>query len=217
MDYLAEIKAFYDWLITNPIHSDAQSLWYTLISIKDRCGEDKFTVQNAFLVTILGISNTQLTRARNTLMQTGRIKYKKRSGRIAGIYEVTEFVNHNVKQSVGKVDTKQHNKDPVQNSNPGTKPVLNYYKTKFEQKFKSTPTITYTKDGAIIKSLLNTYGEEKLKGLIDVFFESDDPFIKNSGYTIGVFKTVINKLLINNKKQEKEKEKKDKLKVLYLS
>jgi hypothetical protein len=200
MDYLQEIKLFYDWIITNPIHSDAQSLWHLLMNIRCKSVENKFTVTNKLILTILGISNTQLDRARNQLKQSGRITYQKRSGSIAGIYGMVDFVHHYGEQMRDKPDTNVRQKPTVKpKGNPATKPVLAYYQKKFQAKFNESPIIDYGKDGALIKSLLSTYGEDKLKGLIDVFFESDDQFIKSSGYTIGVFKTVINKLLINNK------------------
>ncbi len=213
-EYLDDIKSFCDWLITNPIHSDAQALWYLLRNIQDKTGEKCFTVANSYLVSILGISDTQLIRARNQLIQVGRIRYKKRCGRISGIYEFIDFAHHNVEQSANKVKTnvkqnenkvktKCNNKNPA---NPATKTILSYYQAKFKATFNENPSVNYAKDGALIKSLLSTYGEEKLKGLIDVFFESDDPFIKRSGYSVGVFKTVINKLLINNKNTPKQKE-----------
>lgn len=52
------------------------------------------------------------------------------------------------------------------------------------------------KDGAIVKKLLRTYGLNRLKGLWDVFMRSDDPFILRAGFSIGVFKSQINKLLV---------------------
>lgn len=37
---------------------------------------------------------------------------------------------------------------------------------------------------------------EELSELLKRFFESTDPFIQRSGYTVGIFKTQINKLRI---------------------
>jgi len=84
---------------------------------------------------------------------------------------------------------------------PGVKRIIDYYFQKFVGKFGEKPVIDGKKDGAIIKRLLRTYGEEKLKGLIDRFFESTDLFIVSSGYTIGVFKTQINKLIAESRQR----------------
>ncbi len=79
--------------------------------------------------------------------------------------------------------------------NPAVKIIIDYYHEKFVGRFGEKPVINGKKDGAIIKGLLGTYGADKLKGLVDRFFESTDQFIVGSGYTIGVFASQINKLI----------------------
>jgi len=64
----------------------------------------------------------------------------------------------------------------------------------------------FKKDTVIAKELLKIYPMDELRVLRSRFFESDDPFIRQSGYTIGVFKTQIPKLIANkNQKGETEK------------
>jgi hypothetical protein len=276
MNYLREINAFYDWLITNPIPADAQALWHVLMYINNKCAwQERFTVANKTLASLLGFSRQQLERMRNVLIQTGRIEYTKRDGRQAGIYRIVPFVSNNVTQhvtqtfvsnNVTQVETQPvtqlltqpvtqtgHNQSTLNKLNktkqegidvsndtsaksdtyggkplkgsatePGTyseaqalkgpeeptkglkekgqaepavKRLIDHYFNCFVKKFGERPAIDGKKDGAIIKRLLSTYGEDKLKGLIDAFFESTDPFIRQSGYTIGVFKTQVNKLI----------------------
>ena len=50
------------------------------------------------------------------------------------------------------------------------------------------------KEGALVKRLLAVHSLEKLKDMASLFFKSEDPFIQNSGYTIGAFSAQINKL-----------------------
>lgn len=50
------------------------------------------------------------------------------------------------------------------------------------------------KDGAIMKHLTEQLGEDEVRHRIDKFFESTEPFILEAGYTIGVFKSQVNKL-----------------------
>lgn len=90
---------------------------------------------------------------------------------------------------------RSENAPKTQDKNPDVKAFINYYHDRFLSLFGEKPVIDGGKDGMIVKRLLGTYGFERLKGLLDAFFESQDPFIQKSGYTIGVFKTQINKLL----------------------
>jgi len=74
------------------------------------------------------------------------------------------------------------------------KQVIEHYHNKFLSIFGEKPLIDGGKDGNIIKKLLQNCSADRLIELLDKFFELDDPFIRESGYTIGVFKTQINKL-----------------------
>lgn len=75
------------------------------------------------------------------------------------------------------------------------KSVIDYYHKSFVERFQEKPVITNKKDGDLIKKLVNAYGSEKVEELLDKFFAADDEFIKQSGYTIGVFYSQVNKLL----------------------
>jgi len=94
------------------------------------------------------------------------------------------------------------NKNPKKPKNPDIKVFIDYYHDQFLSKFEEKPIIDGGKDGAIIGKLLKTHSLERLKELINAFFNSKDPFIQQSGYTIGVFKTQINKLLTENKRSQ---------------
>jgi len=89
-------------------------------------------------------------------------------------------------------------------TNPDIKKFLDFYHENFLEKFNEKPVIDGGKDGAIVKRLLSTYGLDRLKGLLLAFFKSDYPFILSSGYTIGVFKSQINKLITNGGKKRKD-------------
>lgn len=59
------------------------------------------------------------------------------------------------------------------------------------------------KDGSIVKKLLGTYGFDELKGLWEVFMRTTDPFVtEQAGFSIGVFKSQINKLLMAKPKKD---------------
>ena len=78
----------------------------------------------------------------------------------------------------------------------GTRKFLLFYKEKFEEHFEIEPLIDWGKDSRITSDLLKTISLDELKSLLEDFFLSEDKFIRQTGYTIGVFKTQINKLKI---------------------
>ena len=79
---------------------------------------------------------------------------------------------------------------------PDVKIFLDYAYRKHQEKTGEKLLIDGGKDGRIVKRLLGAYGLEKMKRLYDALIRADDPFIRQAGYSIGVFKSQINKLLV---------------------
>jgi len=79
--------------------------------------------------------------------------------------------------------------------------LIDFYFREFKTHFFKEPIIQGGKDGSIAKSLLKKIPLKELQELLMKFFESDDKFIQQSGYTLGVFKSQINKLRIGTQKQ----------------
>lgn len=71
-----------------------------------------------------------------------------------------------------------------------------YYEL-FQAKFGVKPQIEGGKDGAIASGILKKYGLDQTSALLRAFFGSLDPFIQKSGYTIGVFRSQVNRLLVD--------------------
>lgn len=114
MNYIAEIRALYDWIQTNPISADAQALWHELMYINNKCAvcidgiwlwRVEFTVSNQTLLSYLGFSRTQLDRMRNVLIQKGRIRYRKGKGNQCGMYQMIPFDAQYVAQTVTQSGT----------------------------------------------------------------------------------------------------------------
>ena len=84
------------------------------------------------------------------------------------------------------------------------RPVLTYYSELFKAKVGQEPDINSGKDGKILKELIATRGEEAVRDLLSRFFSSPDPFIRQSGYTIGVFKACLNKILATGSTGQRE-------------
>ncbi len=78
---------------------------------------------------------------------------------------------------------------------PRIKVVMDYYYEKFQAKFGQAPVIHGAKDGSILKRLLAELELDRVKELMDIFFQTDDEFIIGSGYGLGVFSATINKLI----------------------
>lgn len=76
-----------------------------------------------------------------------------------------------------------------------TKKFIDHAFQTFQRKHGEKMLIDGAKDGAIVKRLLGSYDFEKLCSLWDAFLSSDDAFTRQAGYSIGIFKTQINKLL----------------------
>lgn len=94
MNYLAEIREFYNWLEQNPIGASAISLWYALMHISNKSGwQEWFTVSIATLELKTGLKRDAVYRARNTLRQNGRLEFRERAGRQCSVYHINEFVS----------------------------------------------------------------------------------------------------------------------------
>jgi hypothetical protein len=91
---------------------------------------------------------------------------------------------------------KKGNKKIVRDSgNPEVRGFLDFWCHAFKEKFGEFYTVNGGKDGKLIKSLLKNYSFDRLKQLAETFFQSQDPFIQTAGYTIGVFRSQISKLI----------------------
>ena len=96
MNYLAEIKAFYDRLELNPLPSPAIALWHALMSIANKTGwQQEFTVAVSVLVLKSGLNAQAIKRARNRLEQDGYITWKSRGGNLSAVYHLNSLVVQN--------------------------------------------------------------------------------------------------------------------------
>lgn len=86
--------------------------------------------------------------------------------------------------------------------------VADFYIKSFSGRFGEKPMLAVARDYPIIEDLLRQYSVEKVCALLVLYLTtSNDAFITQSGYTLPVFKSVINKLIIElNKKIKKSHE-----------
>lgn len=78
--------------------------------------------------------------------------------------------------------------------NPDIKRFLDYWNSKYVEKFGEKYISNYAKDGYLVKIMLESVDFDNLKKRADAFFLSTKEFIQEAGYTIGVFSSQINKL-----------------------
>lgn len=96
MNYLAELKAFYDKLELNPQPNTVIALWHALMSIANKAGwPDTFTVASSVLGLRSGLNASALKRARNKLATDGFIDWKPRGGNQSAQYHIKSLVVQN--------------------------------------------------------------------------------------------------------------------------
>lgn len=101
MNYIAELKAFYDRLELNPLPSPAIALWHALMSIANKTGwQQEFTVAVSVLVLKSGLNAQAIKRARNRLEQDGYVTWRSRGGNQSAIYHLNSLVVQNEYKNV---------------------------------------------------------------------------------------------------------------------
>lgn len=96
MNYIAEIKAFYDRLELSPQPNTVIALWHALMSIANKAGwPDTFTVAQSVLGLRSGLNASALKRARNKLATDGFIEWKQRGGNLSAQYRIISLVVQN--------------------------------------------------------------------------------------------------------------------------
>lgn len=80
MNYIAEIKAFYDMVQVKQLSQGQIALWHALMYINNKCAWiEWFSVPNMTLELNTGLSRSGIAKARNALKQYGLIDFKQNS------------------------------------------------------------------------------------------------------------------------------------------
>lgn len=117
-------------------------------------------------------------------------------------------------QSIQRQDTYNNNKNVNNEKNvnintlsakkkqtqPEVKMFINWWFEKYQERFNEKYNVSGGKDGSLVKGLLAKYGWDKLVELAERFWGSYDKFIIDSGFSIGVFHSQINKLIADSKR-----------------
>src|SRR5690554_5665065 len=93
MNYMAEIKAFYDLVQVKQLSTGQIALWHALMHINNKCAWiEWFTVPNLTLELNTGLSRSGIYKARNILKQFGVIDFKA-NGTKATSYKLVSLLN----------------------------------------------------------------------------------------------------------------------------
>ncbi|WP_188455687.1 DnaD domain-containing protein [Virgibacillus oceani] len=93
MNYLKEMKAFYNRIIFNPLSGSAVALWHTLMHFNNLSGwQERFTVTNIMLMETSGVKGGSFSRAREDLIENGFIMVEPQSGSQSPIYQMISQV-----------------------------------------------------------------------------------------------------------------------------
>lgn len=115
MNYLAEIKAFYDLVQVKQLSTGQIALWHALMAINNKCAWiEWFTVPNIMLELNTGMSRSGVLKARNSLKQYGLIEFKANG---------TKATNY--KMSTIAKSKQESNQDSTQDSTQVSKQVSN--------------------------------------------------------------------------------------------
>ena len=106
MNYITEINAFYDVVITSDLTADSIALWHVLMNISNRAGWPRqFKVPASVLQGYLNYSYSSLSRARKELVDAGIIRHIPMAGRQAPYYQLLSLTMQKGK-TVDKVGLK---------------------------------------------------------------------------------------------------------------
>lgn len=174
MNYLAEIKAFYDRLELNPQPNTVIALWHALMSIANKAGwPDTFTVAQSVLGLRSGLNASALKRARNKLATDGFIEWKQRGGNLSAQYHINSLVVQNQCKNEPQSEPQsepQFEPQIAPQSEPQSEPIN---KTKTKTKTNSPPISPVTRFADFLsaypKKTKNKHAVETLycKALID--------------------------------------------------
>ena len=92
MNYLTEIKLFYDWLETHPLTANGIVLWHGVMQIASRSGwKDPIEIPSSLLETRTHLERTTIFRARSQLVEQGLLRVHSRGGRSHCAYTIVPF------------------------------------------------------------------------------------------------------------------------------
>jgi hypothetical protein len=120
VNYISEIRAFYDMAENNPVGASCISLWHALMFQANKAGwRQWFSVAISTLEFRAGLKRGAIYTARNTLKQMGAIDFKERGGNQSSMYLMKSLCLFNEHSMEHKPDTNQTQTDTQTRHKPG--------------------------------------------------------------------------------------------------
>lgn len=127
MNYLTEIKAFYDLVQIKQLSTGQIALWHGLMYINNKCDWNEwFTVANLTLQLETGLSRAGINKNRNVLKQLGLIDFRPNTTKATSYKIITMSKSNQVSSQISNQDSNQ-----IGNQNSSTLNKLN--KTKLNK------------------------------------------------------------------------------------
>ena len=141
MNYITEIKAFYDLVQVKQLSQGQIALWHALMHINNKCSWiEWFSVPNIMLELHTGLSRSGIAKARNVLKQYGLIDFKPNGTKATNYKMMPMSKSEQASNQVSKQDGNQVSKQ-VSNQVGGTLNKLNKTKlNKTVEEKKEEPT-----------------------------------------------------------------------------
>ena len=114
MNYLTEIKLFYDWLETHTLSANGIVLWHGVMQIASRSGwKNPIEIPSSLLETRTHLERTTIFRARSQLVEQGLLRIHNRGGRSPCCYTIVPFSQSVVLQSATQTTEVEEAKNGV--------------------------------------------------------------------------------------------------------
>lgn len=219
MNYLTEIKAFYDLVQIKQLSTGQIALWHGLMYINNKCDWNEwFTVANLTLQLETGLSRAGINKNRNVLKQLGLIDFKPNTTKATSYKIITMSKSNQVSSQISNQDSNQ-----ISNQNSSTLNKLN--KTKLN---KTSSSIKFYMEN--INPLITPHEVEILKDYCndlpeDLIIYAMQDAIEHKAMNMKYIKSILDRYIrqnissveqiesqnklnqSNNKKQETDEEK----------
>ena len=190
MNYIIEIKAFYDTILSTPLSTGQIALWHALMHVNNKCGWiEWFTAPNRTLEMLTGLSRQGIDKNRTVLKELRLIDFKS-NGTEATIYTMKSLQGS--LQNSGTL-TKLNETIPDQ-----TKPSPDEFEQAYEMREKKRKETDKNNEdckayyheilginadeelpiivkSAILKSIVNGIEPELIKCVIDIAANKEKP------------------------------------------
>lgn len=88
----------------------------------------------------------------------------------------------------------------IQRDDPHSE-LVRFWCDTFQQHVGAKYPFQGAKDGATLKRLRGIYADDELRTYMATFFEMDDPFFEQGGFSLGIFSACLPKVLLHLKRQ----------------